>query len=420
MIRSVTAIGVVGVHAVAFTVILTHTEAGLLAQNAVVSALHFTREIFLAITAFVLVYGYANRPFSTRVFWRKRGLGVVLPYVVWSVFYELATKPPLPPGQWLLRMAGDLLTGSASFQLYYILLTLEFYLVLPWFLWLIVHAGRRPWLLLGVSGALQVALLTLDYRYVETGPFSTTALGAYINLNQARFLPMYQFYAVLGGVAALYLPQVRAFVLRHGRWTIAVLALGLAMLWGDLLYQVEVSHMSIGYGITVFQPAMVVYAIGIATFFYWIAWRWAISRAPQAPRGARFWGLLSDTSFGIYLVQAIVLDQVIAHVVPVLPTWTPEPLRVGLIWALVASVTVGICVVFLYTPVLSRLIGRPWALRRDRGVGRWFVAASQRLAPSQLAPNWRQSNTVQPAPAAAPATEPRQAPGRHDGSMTGA
>ena len=79
LIRSVTAICVVGVHAVAFTVILAHTDLGVLAQNAVVSALHFTREIFLSITAFVMVYGYANRPFSFLTFWRKRGLGVLVP-----------------------------------------------------------------------------------------------------------------------------------------------------------------------------------------------------------------------------------------------------------------------------------------------------------------------------------------------------
>lgn len=65
-IRAVTAICVVGVHAVSFTVILAHTNAGQLAQNAVVSALHFTREIFIAITAFVMVYGYVNRPFHAK------------------------------------------------------------------------------------------------------------------------------------------------------------------------------------------------------------------------------------------------------------------------------------------------------------------------------------------------------------------
>src|SRR5215831_14118706 len=134
VVRGVTALAVVGVHVTAFTIILANTPADQLLQNAAVSALHFTREIFIAITAFVMVYVYAGRPFSAKTFWRKRGIGVLIPYLVWSVFYDLVTKPALPPLQWLLRIVGEILVGGASFQLYYILLTLEFYLVLPWFL----------------------------------------------------------------------------------------------------------------------------------------------------------------------------------------------------------------------------------------------------------------------------------------------
>lgn len=397
-IRAVTAICVVGVHAVTFTVILTHTNAGQLAQNAVVSALHFTREIFIAITAFVMVYGYVNRPFHAKTFWRKRGLGVLLPYVLWSLFYEVASKPPLPAGQWSVRAISDILSGVASFQLYYILLTLEFYLILPWFLRLMTTAGKRPWVLLGVSFALQAVMLALDYQFVQTGPFSTTPIGVFINQNQSRFLLLYQFYAVLGGVAALYMPQVRAFVLRHGRLVVAGFALGLALLWGNLWLQTAVWHKSIGYGISVFQPAMVIYAIGIAAFLYWLATRWATRRAPQPPRGAGFWALLSNASFGVYLIHAYILEQAMVYLVPNLPTLLPEPLRVALTWALVAGVTVAICVAFLYTPLLSRLIGHPCMLSREQGLRRWLANATragghmgQSLARVLRSPNAREA-----------------------------
>ncbi|HKB46205.1 MAG TPA: acyltransferase family protein, partial [Ktedonobacterales bacterium] len=142
--RSVTALSVIGVHVGFYTLALATTALGTQLQNATVDALHFTREIFLAITAFVLTNSYANRPFSAKVFWRKRGLGVVLPYVVWSILYDFFTKPALPLGQWLLRLGRDLIAGEASWQLYYILLTLEFYLILPWFLAFINWAGKRP------------------------------------------------------------------------------------------------------------------------------------------------------------------------------------------------------------------------------------------------------------------------------------
>ena len=364
-VRAVTALSVVAVHTVAFTIILTTTPAGQLLQSAVIGALHFTREIFLSITAFVMVYGYAHRPFSGKSFWKKRGIGVLLPYVVWSLFYEFVMKPPLPPGPWTLRTLSDLVTGSASFQLYYILLTLEAYLILPWLLAFIRRAALHPWRVLSISLALQVILLAVDYRYVQVAPFNTTPLGVFINLNQTRFLPVYQFYLVLGGLAALNIDKLRAFVLRYGYLSILAVVLTLAVLTGNLVYQTATMRTGLLYGTSVFQPAMPFYAVAVSLFLYWIAYKWAIRRAPRPPRGYKFWGLLSSASFGIYLLHAYLLNEAMMYVVPNLPTDWAEPLRVLLTWVLVAGTTAAICSFMLYVPGLSRLIGHPCMLPRD-------------------------------------------------------
>jgi probable poly-beta-1,6-N-acetyl-D-glucosamine export protein len=359
VVRALTALCVVGVHVLAFTTILAYTSTGILIQSGIESALHFTREIFLAITAFVMVYGYAGRPFSGRTFWRKRGLGVLLPYIIWSVFYEFVQQSKLPPLQWTIHLAQDLLTGSASFQLYYILLTLEFYLILPWFLRWIQKAGCHPWRLLGISLALQILLLAVDYRYVQVEPFATSPIGTFINLNQTRFLPAYQFYIVIGGLAALYMSEIRAFMLRYGGWTIMALAISLSLLVGNMVYQVRVAHETAHYGISVFQPLMPLYAFAVSAFLYWIAYRWAVSRAPLPPKGRRAWKLLSDTSFGIYLMHAYILNQAMVYLVPSLPDRWLEPLRVALTWLVVCGLTVLLCSILLWLPLLSRLIGRP-------------------------------------------------------------
>jgi surface polysaccharide O-acyltransferase-like enzyme len=375
VVRAVTALCVVGVHTVAFTIILAPTGAGTLMQASVEDVLHFTREIFLAITAFVMVYGYANRPFSGRAFWWKRGLGVLLPYIIWSIFYECTQGSKLPPLQWTVHLTADLSTGSASFQLYYILLTLEFYLILPWFLSWIQKAGRHPWRLLGISLAVQIILMALDYRYIQVEPFASSPIGAFINLNQTRFLPAYQFYVVLGGLAALYMSEIRAFLLRYGGWTVMALLISLGLLIGNTWYQVRIDHQLLTYGLTVFQPLMPLYALSISAFLYWIAYRWAVSRASLPPSGHRVWKVLSDTSFGIYLMHAYILNQAMKYLVPNLASQWFEPLRVALTWLVVAGVTVLLCSIMLWIPLLSRLIGRPSLLlqRRERngkaGVG---------------------------------------------------
>ena len=308
ILRAVTALCVVGVHVIAFTVILTNNPVGELAQYALKSTLHFTREIFLSISAFVLVYVYANHPFAIKAFWKKRGIGVLLPYVAWTIIYESTKHLQVTPLQWIGQTALDLFDGKASYQLYFILLTIEFYLILPLFLRFIKWAAPHPWRLLAISGALQIGLMVVDYSFVQVQPFLGSPFGALFNTHQDSLLPLYQFYLVVGGLAALYLPQVRAFLLRHGTWTIAAVLLSLAALLGDLWYQTYVTHMGLDYGTSVFQPAMPFYALAVSALLYWIAYHWAAGRAPRPPRGYRFWGLLSSISFGIYLMHVYFLN----------------------------------------------------------------------------------------------------------------
>ncbi len=378
--RSVTVLSVIAVHVAAYTLVLAVTPLGQQLQNAAVDLLHFTREIFLAITGFVLTYSYANRPFSAKAFWRKRGIGVLLPYVVWSLFYEIFTKPApapwsaapwlAPPFVWVLRTFGDLLTGEASWQLYYILLTIEFYLVLPWFLRFINWAGKRPWLLLGAALAVQLALLALDYAIPQSKTGLATGIGLFIDTHQDRFLPVYELYIIAGALAALYLTQVRDWVLRHGALIVGGLLASVALLLANFFYQVNVAHEATTYAASVYQPAMAFYGLAISAFVFWIGVRWATRNAPNPPRGARFWTLISDISFGIYLMHAFFVDLAVQYVIPRIPRTWPLPLGAVLVYLLVATATVSLCTLFLYTPGLSRLIGRPSALPRDAGLGR--------------------------------------------------
>jgi hypothetical protein len=374
VIRAVTALCVIGVHVVAFALLGTTGPVGEFVQYGVKSSLHFTREIFLSISAFVLVMVYGKRTLSAKTFWKKRGIGVLFPYIAWSFIYEREKTNGLhlAPIQWTGGFLLDLVTGKSSYQLYFILLTLEFYLVLPWFLQFIKRAGAHPWRLLAVSFALQMALFIWDFNYLQLPPFSNTAVGHIIVVYQDNFLPVYQFYIIVGALAALYIDQLRAFVVRHGVWTIPAIVLTFSLLLGNLWYQTYVTHLGLNYGSTVFQPAMPLYAFSVSIFLYWIAYRWSISRTPGPPRGYKVWGLLSDISFGIYLLHVYILNRALIGFLPSMPSAWPAALRIFLLWVFVASLTCVICTVMLYTPGLSRLIGRPCALPRDRGLGAWI------------------------------------------------
>jgi probable poly-beta-1,6-N-acetyl-D-glucosamine export protein len=380
-IRGITAICVVGVHVTAGTLIFYHTAIGVELQNAALTALHFTREIFLMLTAFVLVYGYAHKPFSLATFWRKRGIGVLLPYVIWSVFYVWFAYRQQPITTWLWPAVIDTLTGNSSYQMYYILLTLEFYVVLPAFLWFLSRVGRHPWIVLGISFAVQLGVVYLDYQYVQTGALAGTAFGNWVNVWLDRTLLIYQFPIMLGGMAALYMQQVRAFVLCRGHWVVLGLVVGLGVHWLHYWVLVAQDPRTATYAASAIQPTMVVYSASIALFLYWIACRWA-ARAPAgaAPRGHQFWSAISNASFGIYLVHAFILTSIVLPLLaPALPAWWPAPMRVGLIWLIVASSSTAISLGFLYVPGLSRLMGRACLLPADSAPMRALAAVRRYL-----------------------------------------
>src|SRR2546430_6665650 len=163
-LRAVTAVAVIAVHVLSGTMFLNHTAAGLLVDNGIFTSVHFTRDIFLFITALALAYVYYGRPFSGKRFWAKRSIGVLVPYCLWSIAYTWVNTSQHAPGAFARLALFNILTGNASYQLYYILLSIQFYLVLPLFLLLLKHIQNHPWRALLISFALQVLLLYLDYR----------------------------------------------------------------------------------------------------------------------------------------------------------------------------------------------------------------------------------------------------------------
>src|SRR3989441_10592363 len=163
LMRPVTAVTVVAVHLLSGTAMLNHTQAGMQVQSGIFITVHMTREVFMFITALALTYVYFGSPFSGKRFWAKRSIGVLLPYCIWSIAYTWVNTSQHSPAAFAKLALFNILTGNASYQLYYILLTLQLYLVLPLFLLFLKHimsAGKgsrkqHPWRALSISFALQ-------------------------------------------------------------------------------------------------------------------------------------------------------------------------------------------------------------------------------------------------------------------------
>src|SRR5437868_6569214 len=375
-LRAVTAVAVIAVHVLSGTMFLNHTAAGLLVDNGIFTSVHFTREIFMFITALALTYVYFGKPFSGKRFWAKRSIGVLLPYCIWSIAYTWVNTSQHSPGAFAKLVVFNILTGNASYQLYYILLTIQFYLILPLFLLFLKLVQKHPWRALSISFSLQVLVMYLDYRYLQQGTLASSGVWQVVAAFQGSFLLTYQFYFILGGLAALSLKQARAFVLRYGTWIMGGFVLALAAVWVHFLLQVDVFHEALSYATSVLQPVMVFYSPVVIMLLGFLACHWA-SRTDQQghPKGYRFWRTLSDASFGIYLVHVFILTALLQWVVPFMPEAWPVALRVFLTWFLTAGGAAAISILLMKTPILSHLVGRSahWHSSKEaNALQEWF------------------------------------------------
>ena len=129
---------------------------------------------FLMLSAFVNALSLGRTPDVFR-YARRRLQTAVLPYVLWSGVY-VAVNHALGHGQHLSLGHIDklLLTGTAEFHLYFFVLVIELYILLPL---LVPLFQRRPpfWIVALGAVVLQAAVYALN-RFVLLHQFQTTIL----------------------------------------------------------------------------------------------------------------------------------------------------------------------------------------------------------------------------------------------------
>ncbi|QHW33388.1 acyltransferase [Paenibacillus rhizovicinus] len=157
---------------------------------------------FVFLSGFVLFYNYFERPltlFTIRTFYRKRLRQLVLPYLFVSLGYELVMhalnhRAWQPAG--MLRQFGEhLLTGKSYAHLYYILITIQLYVLFPLLLLLFRKLRMPVKLAIPFGFAVQWAFYLLNryYWHLEAKGdwsfmyFSAFLIGAYLGMRSDAF-----------------------------------------------------------------------------------------------------------------------------------------------------------------------------------------------------------------------------------------
>ena len=386
MIRLIIMVFVVSVHTLAFAGGRVTMSIG-----AVTTVFHTSRELFLLLTALVLTYNYGRRPLKVGRFWWRRFWLVLPAYITWSAIYYAADGRARGafPGAFL----KDLANAGARYHLYFLLVSMQIYLLFPLIRWVLKKTERYHAWLFGLALAYQ-AWLTVGLHY-KVGRSGNGIIAQFLNgAGQGYWVDTYVLYVVAGAIAGWHFDQLCAFTRRHLRsgWRVAlVAATGVAAGTGVYLIETEVFGATPNNASAVFQPVVIFEALAFGWALLGAGLLWSDRGAP----GRKFAAAGSASSFGIYLAHPLVLQVLL--LVAGSRYFGANGGLTGWLHRLSHSsfevlILLFIAVPFIYacswviasamrrTPLSLMLTGREWKPKRKTAIGQAIARVFDKLA----------------------------------------
>jgi peptidoglycan/LPS O-acetylase OafA/YrhL len=333
--RPVKQVGVVSTHAlIFFAPAWASATAG-----AALLLLHVSREAFFFISACMLTYAYMNlRRTDLRRFYWRRFVSVGIPYLCWTLIYFFwgFRDTTYASASAALAHLGDLL-AHGYYQLYFLLVIMQFYVVFPLVLALLKRTRGHHGLVLAVLVLVQLGICIVTHWNVLP-----KVLVTYAQENSLEYV----LYLIGGGIVAFHLHEVDRWVRRNAYLVIALTLL--ATIFAEAVYYLARHGVTsvLGAGSDPFQPSVIPFNVGAIACVYLIG-----VALVQPWRSRRVKALVhsgSDNSYGIYLTQLLFLTALVDH------HWIRLTRVIS--WPLVILLTVVI--VYLSAAFLTSLLAR--------------------------------------------------------------
>ena len=252
------------------------------------------------------------------------------------------------------------------YHLYFLLVTMQLYLVFPLLMALVRRTTAFAGRVLIVVAVVNLAwLAAVQWVPMPSGPAGWLWRHAY------ELLPTYAVYVLAGCYAAAHLGTLQRIVERHQR---ALIIGSLASIGGALVvYAGQLPFMAPRIAANVLQPGTLLSSAAAVVLLYIVGCRWAAG--PRRHQAAI--ATLSDASFGVYLAHPLVLQLFLDHglgnngqlVVPALAT------LIGFVAAVAGGTLISLAA--RRTPLSLPLTGRPRQRRRPQPAPRPRALTSQ-------------------------------------------
>ncbi len=293
-LRGIAIIGVLLIHVV--SQIVSRPEPGAFSANYAMFWNQWSRfcvPVFIFVSGLLLTFRNRARTFRYFPWVKRRAVDLLVPYLLWTLLsiMNLHKWGRINP-EWIRSVV---FTGwGYYFQLYFIPLIFQFYLLSPIFLWL--SRGKRSVPATAVAVIFNLAYLGY-YRLTYLGLMPETDLTRMIFSNIQGNFPAWVGYFSLGCLVGTRLDACRSFIKRVPWWLVGVTyTAALGFLLRDYYHSVSVSGDWMNPGENFMRPVVFWYSATAVLLF----WKVALRRP-----GTKFVRSLGNYSFGIYLVHLV-------------------------------------------------------------------------------------------------------------------
>lgn len=304
-IRGLAMLGVVGIHTGAYALANPHANIHIVAILEICT--RFAVPIFFFISAFGLFWGQdRHAPFSYQAFWRRRVQAVVVPYIVWSfiyLFHYALTTGDYQPLHYP-HIVKYLFFGLGSYQLYFLVILIWFYLLLP--LWRQVlpplAARPRPWLAVLLAGQIAFNFYS---SYILRPDFTVPIINTLVKYRLSYWPWHYIFIFLLGGICAARYRDCRCWLAAHRRVIAGLFLLSLGGLLGLYYWLLTVTGYTLEEAVNTahqLSPPGVLYTLAATLLL--LAW---LDQLPASSPLYRLLDFLAAHSYVVYLVHPFVM-----------------------------------------------------------------------------------------------------------------
>lgn len=302
--RGISMLGVVGIH-VGSQYLVNNPTPNLQLLALFEIATRFSVPIFFFISAFGLFYNLdLKEKFNYKSFMDRRFKTVLIPYLVWSAFYILhytVTNHTLylfHP----LNLLGILFFGLACYQLYFMILLVWFYALMP--LWIFIVKRLNINLLVGLF-IIQMAIDYYSSFIINPYGIENPIIKALIMYRLNYWVIHYIFIFLLGGYVAVHYEKFKIFMQEN---LMNLRVFGCLSLVGLLIYYYYCIYYN-GYSAegainTAHQlsPAGLVYTLG-ATLYLFAEFQYGF----LAKHLTKIFSLLGKHSYFMYLAHPVAI-----------------------------------------------------------------------------------------------------------------